>query len=102
MSDEGLAGIGALMARMEMLAAAPPSRIAEAAEDAGVIPFPREFDCRLCGAHVIVDKRPDKRTVFCCERCEREYWRHYDRYQRKKDIAQGHVVLGWQMERSCE
>lgn len=55
-------------------------------------PLPRSFECRLCGAPVLVEKRSDHRTVFCCERCEREYWRHRARYDRKKDIAQGHVT----------
>ncbi len=55
-------------------------------------PVPRTFICRLCGDAVTVDKRRDRRTVFCCAQHEREYWRHYDRYQRKKSIDQGHVI----------
>lgn len=55
-------------------------------------PCPREFICRRCGDHVIVDERSDHRTVFCSQYCEREFWRHRDRYDRKKNIAQGHVT----------
>lgn len=62
-------------------------------------PCPREFDCRCCGDRVLVDRRDDHRTVYCSARCEREYWRHRDRYDRRKDIAAGHVVYGWQLER---
>lgn len=65
-------------------------------------PCPREFDCRLCGAHVYVDDRSDRRTVFCSDRCQVEWWRHRDRYERRKDISRGHVVHAWQMGRAPE
>ena len=55
-------------------------------------PLPREFDCRRCGGHVVVEERGDHRTVFCCRRCEREYWRNRSRYDRKKRIGRGHVT----------
>lgn len=55
-------------------------------------PCPREFDCRMCGDHVLVTERDDRRTVFCRQACERRYWRHADRYERRKDISAGHVV----------
>ena len=39
--------------------------------------FPREFDCRYCGRHVVVpiDDLTDKRSVYCSARCERQFWR---------------------------
>ena len=55
-------------------------------------PCPREFDCRRCGTHVLVTSRDDHRTIYCCAYCEREFWRHRDRYDRKKNIARGHVT----------
>lgn len=55
-------------------------------------PCPREFRCKCCGHMVRVEERSDRRTVFCNPQCEREYWRHRDRYERKKNIAQGHVT----------
>ena len=63
------------------------------------IPVPRDFDCRLCGHHVHVEQRSDHRTVFCSAYCEREFWRHRSRYDRKKNIDTGHVVQAWQLER---
>lgn len=57
---------------------------------------PREFRCKCCGHMVRVDRPEDRRTVFCNPQCEREYWRHRERYERKKNIAQGHVTTpGW-------
>lgn len=55
-------------------------------------PCPREFDCRRCGQHVAVTERSDRRTVYCSAHCEREFWRHRSRYERRKDISQGHVT----------
>lgn len=55
-------------------------------------PCPRSFECRRCGAPVLVDRRDDHRTVFCSAYCEREYWRHRSRYDRAKDISRGHVT----------
>lgn len=55
-------------------------------------PCPREFRCKHCGHAVRVEERTDRRTVFCSPQCEREYWKHRDRYERKKDTAQGHVT----------
>ena len=37
------------------------------------VPCPREFTCRRCGDHVLVDQEIDRRTVFCSPYCEREY-----------------------------
>lgn len=62
------------------------------AESAATMPVEREFDCRLCGEHVRVTERRDKRTVFCCQQHERGFWRHRDRYERDKDTSRGHVV----------
>lgn len=55
-------------------------------------PCPREFRCRMCGADVLVEDRRDHRTVFCCERCEKRFWKHASRYQMRKKIARGHVT----------
>ncbi len=55
-------------------------------------PCPRDFACKRCGETVFVDSRDDHRTVFCSAYCEREFWRHQSRYERTKDIAQGHVT----------
>ena len=37
-------------------------------------------------------ERSDRRTVYCSAYCEREFWRHRSRYERRKDISQGHVT----------
>lgn len=55
-------------------------------------PCPRAFKCRRCDDAVYVDRREDRRTVFCSAYCEREYWRHRSRYDRRKDISAGHVT----------
>lgn len=65
-------------------------------------PTEREFDCACCGAHVSVTERGDHRMRFCCERCERRYWRHRDRYERRKDTAAGHVVHAWRLKPTDE
>lgn len=41
------------------------------------LPYPREFHCRYCHAYVYISANEidDHRSVFCCARCEREYWR---------------------------
>lgn len=51
------------------------------------------------GRRVHVGRRSDHRTVFCSAYCEREFWRHRSRYDRKKNIDTGHVVQAWQLER---
>ncbi len=55
-------------------------------------PCPRAFECRRCGDPVHVEDARDRRTVFCSAYCEREYWHHRSRYERRKNIAQGHVT----------
>lgn len=44
--------------------------------------FPREFDCRYCHRHISVgvDDLKDRRSVFCCAKCERQYWRETTRH----------------------
>jgi hypothetical protein len=41
-----------------------------------------EFECSWCGDLVITDssERIDKRSRFCCARCERQYWRKVTRH----------------------
>lgn len=65
-------------------------------------PVPREFDCKMCGTRVCVNETADHRTVFCCEHCEKTYWKHADRYERKKNINQGHVIHRWQLKERDE
>lgn len=55
-------------------------------------PTVRDFECKRCGDHVHVTERNDHRMCFCSQHCEREYWRHRDRYERNKDISRGHVT----------
>lgn len=40
------------------------------------VPVIREFYCRWCHHLVQVADPADKRTVFCCHKCEKSYWRH--------------------------
>lgn len=35
----------------------------------------RTFSCRQCGTEVSIDSPDDKRSVFCCQQCEKKYWR---------------------------
>lgn len=35
----------------------------------------RTFQCRQCGHTVVCDSPQDKRTVYCSETCEKQYWR---------------------------
>lgn len=34
------------------------------------------FRCAKCGRAVETDGVKDKRTRFCCQECEKKYWRH--------------------------
>ncbi len=34
------------------------------------------FNCSYCGRTVVTDGVRDKRTRFCCQTCEKKYWRH--------------------------
>lgn len=44
---------------------------------------PVEFWCRTCGVHVITQpEQGDKRTVFCCEHCEKKFWRDQTRHRK--------------------
>lgn len=36
----------------------------------------RKFECADCGRTVITHGEKDKRTKFCCARCEKKFWRH--------------------------
>lgn len=38
--------------------------------------YVREFECAECGRHVKTDGDKDRRTKFCCARCEKRFWRH--------------------------
>ena len=65
-------------------------------------PFPREFACRECGCTVEIEDRYDHRTVFCSRHCCQRWWGRYCYWQRRKDIAQGHVVHVWQLKERGE
>lgn len=65
-------------------------------------PVEREFACKCCGEHVEVTERNDHRMCFCCEACEKRYWRHRDRYERRKNTGSGHVVHAWQLKSTDE
>lgn len=34
------------------------------------------FNCSWCGKAVVTDGKKDKRTRFCCQTCEKKYWKH--------------------------
>lgn len=55
-------------------------------------PVPRTFECPRCGDVVTVTERSDRRMRFCSAYCEREFWRHRERYERGKDTSRGHVT----------
>lgn len=41
------------------------------------IRFPTiSFNCAHCGKAVVTDGKRDQRTRFCCQACEKKYWRH--------------------------
>lgn len=66
------------------------------------MPVPRSFQCRMCGDEVTVTERGDRRHVFCCEACERRYWRHADRYARRAQNEVGHATNEWLDRRVLE
>lgn len=43
------------------------------------------FECALCGIEVVTDstERCDKRTRFCCAKCERQWWRKETRHKKE-------------------
>lgn len=55
-------------------------------------PLPRSFECAMCGEGVTVTERRDHRMRFCCEACERRFWKHADRYEARKRTGCGHVT----------
>ena len=59
------------------------------------VPCPRSFECSMCGEAVVVTERSDHRMRFCCEHCEKRYWKHADGYERRKASEAGHVMHGW-------
>lgn len=65
-------------------------------------PVPRTFECKRCGDSVTVTERGDHRMVFCCEYCEREFWRHRDRYERRKQNEVGHMTNEWRDRATME
>lgn len=55
-------------------------------------PLPRSFECAMCGSDVTVTERRDHRMLFCCESCEKRFWKHADRYEGRKKTCSGHVT----------
>lgn len=61
-----------------------------------------KFNCSQCGKEVTTEEgTKDMRTTFCCESCEKKYWRkpHWEH----KTSAQ--LAFGWQLairEKSCD
>ena len=53
-----------------------------------------EFNCAFCGKKVVTepDKR-DKRSRFCCEHCEKMYWKHTEKEKAvKSSISNFHSL----------
>lgn len=49
----------------------------------------REFYCRHCDRLVQVCDESDKRTVFCCQACERKYWKRPPERRHRGDSNRG-------------
>ena len=50
----------------------------------------RSFVCRQCNRDVYVTSKADHRTVFCCQACEKKYWRDVTKHKsRGRDSNQG-------------
>lgn len=45
----------------------------------------RTFLCRQCGVEVVVSDPKDKRSVFCRQKCEKEYWKHQYREKSRRE-----------------
>lgn len=43
------------------------------------LPIIRKFNCLNCGRQVIVQNPKNKKTKFCCSKCEHEYWKHHEK-----------------------
>ncbi|UOP07159.1 hypothetical protein [Alysiella crassa] len=41
----------------------------------GDLALPRQFYCQNCGVGVVVTETSDRRFRYCCQRCEKQYWR---------------------------
>ena len=58
----------------------------------------RSFTCRQCGREVHVTSKADQRTVFCCQPCEKKYWRdvtkHKSRGRSSNQGMSGGMSLG--------
>ena len=58
----------------------------------------RIFVCRNCGNVVVVQKKGDKRTVFCSGHCARQYWRKPKSVQEKRARHAGEVEKALEQE----
>lgn len=59
------------------------------------VPIIREFDCKNCGYHVRVGDKDDLRTTFCCQQCEKDYWKHgYLKRNNKKHAQNSQGMSG--------
>ena len=54
----------------------------------------REFECKHCGKTVRVVEARDRRTVFCCATCERNFWRHKTGAGKNGNGLSGGMSLG--------
>ena len=53
------------------------------------------FDCAWCKREVITDstEKVDKRTRFCCAKCERQWWRKKTRHPTHLTNLSAHEVF---------
>lgn len=61
----------------------------------------KRFTCAWCKNEVVTDstEKVDKRTRFCCARCERKYWKktkHRRKEMDKQDIAEQAYKNGYE------
>lgn len=56
------------------------------------------FNCAHCGHTVVTDGIKDKRTRFCCQECERKYWRHppYERESNRQNFHSLSEYASWE------
>ena len=60
------------------------------------VPF--DFTCARCGRVIHIESIDDKRTRFCCEECEKRYWRHppYEHETSKTNFHSAQEYLSWE------
>ncbi|CAL7895690.1 hypothetical protein [Fusobacterium necrophorum] len=58
------------------------------------VPIEREFYCRHCGTYVKIVDPKDKRTVYCSQKCEKQYWRDKTKAEARYKKRSREKVLG--------